>query len=301
MVSTTAKSAQEMVCFVWSNCGNNGDMDACTICSSKILARIGVPNHNSSYTVFQCRGCDFVFTLPLPSTAELYDYYNVDYFESSVKGSGYADYYTLGEHNMRRMWPEFKAWAGIVPKCLLDVGSASGAFLDEARKDGVKVTGVELGLEAVERSRTVYGLDTRHGDLFSSELNGGYDCITMWHVLEHIIDPVQTIRRAVELLDVGGHLFIELPQWNSVGRFAKGMSWAQLVPPGHINYWTVTSMSKMLAANGLAVVKIGTVGLAHSREYCEKYPMLSPVIKLIETAVSSAGFGGYLRVVARKA
>ncbi len=241
-----------------------------------------------------------MFTLPLPTATELYDYYNVDYFESSVKGSGYADYYSLGEHNMRRMWLEFKTWTGIMPNCLLDVGSASGAFLDEARKDGVNVSGVELGLEAVERSRSVYGLDTVHGDVFSAELTGGYDCVTMWHVLEHIIDPVRTIRRAGELLDSNGYLFVELPQWNSAGRLAKGMSWAQLVPPGHINYWTITSMSKMLRANGFDVVKIGTVGLANSREYCEKYPPLSPAIKFLEGAISAMGLGGYLRVIARK-
>jgi hypothetical protein len=123
----------------------------------------------------------------------------------------------------------------------------------------------------------------------------------MWHVLEHIINPVQTIRRAGELLNSDGYLFIELPQWNSAGRLAKGMSWAQLVPPGHINYWNVTSMSKMLTANGFLVVKIGTVGLANSREYCEKYPLLTPVVKLVEAAITTMGLGGYLRVMARKA
>ena len=96
----------------------------CPQCQKTELLFIGVPKHDSKYKVNSCVGCGFVFTLPRPTPAELVDYYSSDYFVASDKGAGYANYYEIGEHNMRRMWPEYVQIAGKLPNKLLDVGSA---------------------------------------------------------------------------------------------------------------------------------------------------------------------------------
>jgi transcription elongation factor Elf1 len=274
----------------------------CPQCNKSDVRSIGVPKHDSKYRVQSCDSCGFVFTFPRPTPTELVAYYSSDYFVASDKGAGYADYYGIGEHNMRRMWPEYLQIAGKTPNKLLDVGSASGAFLHEALKSGVSVLGLELSCDAAERAINVHNVPTIVGDLWSTELGGDtFDAITMWHVLEHTIDPVGVIKRASSLLTENGTIFIELPQWNSLGRIVKGMRWAQLVPPAHINFWTVSSMKRLLTQNGFKVVHIQTVGLTGTRALSHRFASLSWFFKGVESLVESLEFGGYIRVLAVKA
>jgi SAM-dependent methyltransferase len=202
---------------------------------------------------------------------------------------------------MRRMWPEYLQLAGKAPNKLLDVGSASGAFLHEALNSGVSVLGLELSSDAAERAIKVHNVPTIVGDLWSTELRGDtFDAITMWHVLEHTIDPVGVIQRANSLLTENGTLFIELPQWNSMGRIVKGMTWAQLVPPAHINFWTVASMKRLLTQNGFKIERIQTVGLSGMRELSHRFANLSWLFRTIELLAESVQCGAYIRVFARK-
>lgn len=273
----------------------------CPQCQKTDLQFIGVPQHDAKYKVNECRGCGFVFTLPRPSPAELIEYYSSDYFVCSDKGAGYENYYEIGEHNMRRMWPEYLQIAGKLPVDILDVGSASGAFLHEASTAGARVQGLELSSDAADRAMNVHGIPTIVGDIWSTELEGQtFDAITMWHILEHTIDPVGVIRRANSLLNEHGTLFIELPQWKSLGRIVKGMNWAQLVPPAHINFWTVSSMKSLLTHNGYQVERIQTVGVAGMRELSHRFHHFRWLFRGIEAIVESLNFGGYIRVLAVK-
>lgn len=274
----------------------------CPQCKNSNLSTIGVPKHDTKYKVNLCAECGFVFTLPRPTPAELVDYYGSDYFVASEKGAGYDNYYEIGEHNMRRMWSEYLQIAGKSPNKLLDVGSASGAFLHEALISGVNVLGLELSCDAAERAIKVHHVPTIIGDMWSSELDTNtFDAITMWHVLEHTIDPVGVIQRASSLLHENGTLFIELPQWNSMGRIVKGMMWSQLVPPAHINFWTVSSMSRLLVQNGFRVERIQTVGLSGMRGLSHRFTYLAWLFRGLEWLVESCQWGGYIRVLAVKA
>src|SRR5579871_3175224 len=277
----------------------------CLICDSAKLSNVGAVETSKHFDVVQCKECRFVFTLPRPSQEELIAHYGADYFTNSSKEAGYNDYYTIGEMNMRAMWPSFKEYMGRVyqnEQTILDVGCASGAFLLEAKKDGWVTKGIELSDDAVLRATSEYNLDVKQGDIFCNELKlSPFNVITMWHVLEHTLQPIDVLRRAYALLTPGGVVFIELPNWNSLGRILKGTRWKQLVPPAHLNFFIRQSMRKALERVGFEVIRCSTHNVAGiDKLRARSAKVVIPMIDGVAAAVGYMGCGGYLRALARK-
>lgn len=280
-------------------------MMKCLVCDNQRVSVIDSVETSKRYDVAKCRNCSFVYALPRPTTEELIAHYDADYFTNSDREAGYANYYHIGEMNMRAMWPVFKDYVSLSNPAgcsILDVGCASGAFLNEAKQDGCITMGIELSEDAVRRAVDHYKLNVLHGDIFSNALSGErFDILTMWHVLEHTLEPIPVLLRAQELLKPSGRLFIELPHWNSLGRIIKGNRWKQLLPPAHLNYFTTKSMREALMRMGYEVLRCSTHYAAGFAEMHQRAPsVIRPAIRGLENAIGAVGYGAYLRALARK-
>ncbi len=77
----------------------------------------------------------------------------------------------------------------------LDVGCGSGSLLGTARALGWQVAGIEMDEAAGAKARRF--TDELHtGDVLSAPFSAGrFDVVTAFHVLEHVPDPVATVRR----------------------------------------------------------------------------------------------------------
>src|SRR2546430_4828231 len=87
---------------------------------------------------------------------------------------------------------------------LLDVGCGHGLLLDEARRRGYDVEGLEISTSAAAYARDVLGLRVLEHPLEEHRSEEGYAAVFMADVLEHLGDPVEGIRRCRELLRPGG-------------------------------------------------------------------------------------------------
>ncbi|WP_312678764.1 class I SAM-dependent methyltransferase [Stutzerimonas nitrititolerans] len=116
---------------------------------------------------------------------------------------------------------------------LLDVGCGDGAYLALVRDCGWKVTGVEPDSLAANNARTI-GL-TVCGDLSilldNKEL---FDVITLSHVIEHVHDPLKTLRDCFDLLRPGGQIWLETPNTDSLVHQEFGEKWRGLEAPRHL-------------------------------------------------------------------
>ena len=279
----------------------------CPLCQGGNLQRIYEVKTWSDYGIEKCRTCGFAFASPRPSAQELERFYTSTYFERSQPTVlGYANYRSVAEINARRMWTEMKdllAQHQIKPRRLLDVGCATGGFLAEAQADQWECVGVEFSEFAIDVARKEFGLNVLKGDVFHSDLApGSFGLSTMWHVLEHVIDPVSTLDRTRELLAPGGLLFIELPNWGSIGRKVRGAQWSQLKPPEHINFFTPKSLATTVRKVGFEVLDASSAYPSLMNEAAVQRPS-RPLHQLkagLAAIASKLDSGGYVRVLAQK-
>jgi 2-polyprenyl-3-methyl-5-hydroxy-6-metoxy-1,4-benzoquinol methylase len=173
----------------------------CDLCGSTRLSTVA-----AEARVVACDACGYRFVSPRPSQDEI---------ESSYSEPDFYDGWIKAETGRTRLWSKRLALlrrAG--PKArLLDVGAGIGTFLSLARdRFGWEVTGTEVSTSAVRIARERYGLELLVGRIEDLQLPAqSFDLITLWHVLEHVPSPAQTLDLCHHLLASNGLLAIAVP------------------------------------------------------------------------------------------
>jgi len=145
---------------------------------------------------------------------------------------------------------------------LLEVGSYLGLLLDRFRAAGWDVTGLEPDRPVAAWSRKRFGLHLLERTLPCPDLPvGGFDAAVMLHVIEHVPDPGAVLRELRRLVRPGGMLVLETPRFDSLmfkllGRRERSINNC----PGHIYFFTVPTLSRLLEQNGFAVERVDLVG-----------------------------------------
>jgi 2-polyprenyl-3-methyl-5-hydroxy-6-metoxy-1,4-benzoquinol methylase len=143
---------------------------------------------------------------------------------------------------------------------LLDVGCGSGLFLERMRGFGWQVTGVETNprARAVATRRLGAGAPI-FADLSDAALApGSFDAITLSHVIEHVEDPMNTLRRCATLLSPGGLLVCVTPNTASLGARSFGASWLHWDPPRHLHVFDPETLERAVSEAGLEIQQSST-------------------------------------------
>jgi SAM-dependent methyltransferase len=234
---------------------------ACRICSGPLelrhAGRIGslgpgalVPtNHRPGEhgDLFACGDCGTVQQPELPSGDELHDLYR------GTSDDAYLSEETGRRETARRL---LDLLGSHVPAgALLDVGCGHGLLLDEARRRGYDVTGLELSATAAAYGRDVLGLDVREEPLesFAAEQpDARFQAIVLADVLEHFDDPLGALDACERLLAPGGALCVVTPDPSSpTARLAGARWWAYV--PAHTFLFPRLTLLELLSARGLVV------------------------------------------------
>ncbi len=140
----------------------------------------------------------------------------------------------------------------------LDVGCAAGFCMAVLRERGFETHGVEVSPTIAQHAIEHFGFDTVHvGTLESAPLaEQSFDLITMWDVIEHVVDPASLLAQARGLLKPGGLLVLETQDIDS--RFARllGPSWHHYKHAEHIYHFTAPTLTTLLQQSGFAVDKL---------------------------------------------
>ncbi len=225
----------------------------CTVCGAH-ATEYAVKN---THTLYRCTGCGLVFVFPIPDPTELY---SEGYFTGASVHMGYANY----DADKEPMIPTFETYLAYIDrfapgKRLLDVGAATGFFLDIARRKGFVVSGVELS-EYAATCATQKGLSVIAGTLQDVPRTEQFDTVTMLDVIEHVGDPRAECVRAHTLLAPGGVLIINAPDIGSLYARILGKRWHLIVPPEHLFYFNRKNIRHLLEQTGYEVCLITTVG-----------------------------------------
>ena len=221
----------------------------CPLCGGDAERRTQAPSPDApegpAYTLFRCPACAVAFVHPQPGPE--------------------AQSYPAGYYGRRGSLPR---WGGRLlsgSKCrrierlkaggrLLDFGCGRGEFLDAMRRRGWEVRGVE----ASEGARSLLPPELRgavHPDPgpLSAER---FDVITLWHVLEHLPRPAETLRSLRDLLGEGGILYVAVPNFSSWESAAAGAAWFHLDLPRHLFHFEPEGLVRLLEREGFEPIRV---------------------------------------------
>jgi ubiquinone/menaquinone biosynthesis C-methylase UbiE len=187
-------------------------LDACILCSARDIAVI-----DGRLNLCACRDCGLVFDNPRPRAASLKAYYSKpEKYDQWLSREQERD--ALWRRRLRKMAGQAKSGT------LLDIGAGTGQFLAHARKRFSMVAGTEISASAIRVAKERYQVELFEGNIETIDFGGRtFDCITLFHVLEHVPYPTAFLKRCAALLSPGGTLFVAVPnELRSLRERAKG-------------------------------------------------------------------------------
>ena len=130
------------------------------------------------------------------------------------------------------------------------MGCATGKCLRQMGAVGWQLAGIELDPEAAAKARTVTP-DVFEGDPVDAPFAPErFDVVTAFHVVEHLPDPLQALRRMIGWLARGGLMIVGVPNVDGVGGRMFGRYWSGLDFPRHLVHFTPETMGAMVARAG---------------------------------------------------
>jgi SAM-dependent methyltransferase len=144
---------------------------------------------------------------------------------------------------------------------LLDVGCGSGTFLCEARRVGYEVSGLDLSPEALSLLKA-RGIKAYTGSLSENSLGQQtFEVITLFHVLEHLADPLNDLLMILRHLAPGGDLIIQVPNRSSMQARVLSRRWYGLDPPRHLTQFSRSGLIRLIQRAGLGSGRIFSFSL----------------------------------------
>lgn len=233
-------------------------LNKCPLCKSGLfLNHKEIKDHSitqESFILCECASCKLVFTNPRPSKKDINTYYQSDaYISHQDKITGFTDLlyklvrtYTI--YKKARLLQYLKPTKGQ----LLDIGCGTGYLLQAAKKKGWQVEGMEPGKTARKLAKKK-GL-TVHKSMDYLE-NKSFDCITLFHVLEHIHDLRKSSKAILKLLKQNGYLIIGVPNRDSWDARYYESNWAAWDVPRHLYHFNQGSFERFLDEFNLELVE----------------------------------------------
>lgn len=221
--------------------------DSCPLCGGTERPVVSERDrHGKPLRTVICSDCGIVTNDPIPSDEELAAFYRQDY-RTEYKGSV--------EPRMRQIWRNFRGTEGHIRewreyyvgrrRCL-DLGSGSGEFMYLARQLGIDCLGVEPNQGYSTYCREKLGLNVLSQTLEETEFEDGcFDLIRLSHVMEHMRDPVRSLKVLKRWLSDDGIIYIEVP---NIDRDATHKMRGKIFHFGHIfNFspWTMRATAML--------------------------------------------------------
>jgi len=234
----------------------------CPLCGGHDLRHLWrVTRWTTPFDVARCAACSLLHVNPRLPREHIDAYYDAAYYGGTA-GWHYADE-RLQEDQVRvraaarlaRLESRLAA-EGVASRRVVELGSAFGIFLDEARRRGWDARGCEISPEASEHAVTRLGLEVHRADLADAGLPpGSADLVTGSEVVEHLVEPMRTFRAAYDLLAPGGRVLFSTANERSVARLLRGGRWGYLMP-GHVVLWSARTLPDALRRCGFVDVEV---------------------------------------------
>ncbi|MEP0941023.1 MAG: class I SAM-dependent methyltransferase [Rhizobiaceae bacterium] len=231
---------------------SSANKPACPVCGSRNFDILDMlVRHAKGVAIYVCAGCELTYLWPQPAPETLAAFYAAEYRDI-------YDNQTPAERHEQDLLEARLRVARIAPlltgeERLLEIGCGSFAFF----KTVASMVGTAVGIEPDDKTRAWFAessdLRTLPDISALTSNNGSFDLIVMFHVLEHLPDPVSYLSHLRNLLSPKGRIVVEVPnaddalislyQIEAFRRFYYSIA--------HLTYFNATSLTHCAKASGL--------------------------------------------------
>jgi 2-polyprenyl-3-methyl-5-hydroxy-6-metoxy-1,4-benzoquinol methylase len=227
------------------------------------LAAEAAPFYSKNgYLIVECVACHMRYVSPMPTPEEITAHYQQAEYFAGESGLGYLSYADM----KKALRPHFQRRLQIIEAQLpqrgkiLDVGCAAGYFLEEAHQRGWQISGMDLSQEMVYSAEELLHVPiyTALADIPDRD----FDAITLWEVIEHLPNPLDTLHQLRDHLRPGGVLTLSTPNTGHWQALCAKEQWVGYQPPSHLQYFTRKTLADTLRRAGFESVEVnGTAPL----------------------------------------
>jgi len=218
------------------------------------------PSGFPGFRLSNCRRCGTAWTTPQLCPEELESYYNHDYYgPDNVKFVKPMEMIVewMNRVRARQLHRLLKAQGKV-----LEIGCGRGLLLEQLAKMGHECTGIERSSLAAARANRISGLQILTQPLEDSEfVEGSFDLVVQWHVLEHLENPNHILKKIHRVLKSEGYLVLEVPNFSSLQAGIFSHWWFHLDIPRHLYHFSMDGLIRMLKRNGFTVCRVSTFSL----------------------------------------
>jgi 2-polyprenyl-3-methyl-5-hydroxy-6-metoxy-1,4-benzoquinol methylase len=223
-------------------------LNKCPLCKSAHFLNhreiVDYPVSKEAFILCKCTNCQLLFTNPRPKEEEIGPYYNFPaYFSHEDKAKSLTQwiYQQVRNYNISKKVNFIRSLKK--KGTLLDYGCGTGEFLVKAKNRGWKVKGIEPSIKAKELANLKLGNKVKES-IDDLKKESSFDVITLFHVLEHIHDLRQTVKKILNHLQPNGYLIIAVPNHESWDGKHYGNLWAGWDVPRHLYHFNHDSINK---------------------------------------------------------
>jgi len=212
----------------------------------------------------------FYQAYPIPSQEELDLFYREEYFQA-CKSDSYSHDYSEEEMQFILTQPVVAdyVWKQARNKPvgkLIDIGCGEGFFARYFYDHGCEIECCDLSSFAIKRHNPdILRFFTKNNILKELDKkitdNNRFDFINLSNVLEHVRDPIILLERVKKIMGGDSMLRIKVPnEFSTLQQMLLDSNrisseyWFN--PPGHLNFFTLTSLKEVLASCGFRIVKV---------------------------------------------
>ena len=217
---------------------------------------------DDAFSLVECGNCGLVATLPPVPASEIGRYYPASYYGDNNRRfnallEGFIPFFRdRRAHAIEKFVPRGR---------ILDVGCGRVILPALLRERGWEAHGLEFSETAARHARDELRLPIFVGDFLESPYaDSSFDAIVLSHVLEHVPDPVATIRKARQVLRPGGLLVIAVPNFESLQARFTGRHWFHLDVPRHYHHFRLAVLRRLLVSHGFSILDVSHLSLEYN-------------------------------------
>lgn len=253
----------------------------CKICKSYATKLIGKPRINkyfprvldNNYKIFQCKNCKFYFVSPEIDLTqkEWQELYENNYFA----GANITEWQKkLHETERKERLKYIQSKLRIDKGKFLDIGCGEGYVLKEAYNNGFEPYGIDI---AYNLSSDNSDFNFYKGNIFQANfLDDYFSAIYMDSVLEHVLNPMETLQELRRILKPGGVFFVIVPNEDSLNNnfiqlfyflTSQSHKYGKIKPfitPYHVNGFNPSSLKIALNISMFSEIEIKGFGGAYT-------------------------------------